>query len=67
VPDHEPPRQLADHLVEIIDHERMPLSAPPVSDDALRKDDHVARLFLAVDTHAAEAVILDPRHLSPAG
>jgi hypothetical protein len=55
-------RELLDHLVQILDRERMALPAPPIGDDTVRQDDEVAGLLLAVDHYPAEAVVLESRH-----
>jgi hypothetical protein len=47
--DHEPLGKLVDDLLEILEDESMPFATPPASDDAVRQDDDVLRVLLAVD------------------
>jgi hypothetical protein len=55
-------RQLVEHCLEIIEHERVTIAAPPVPHDALRENDDVVRLFTAFNGYAAEAVVLQTSH-----
>ena len=56
------PGQLALHLAEVLEAQRMALAPPPVRHDAVGRNDQVARLLLAIDNDAPEAVVLQPGH-----
>jgi hypothetical protein len=58
----QPPRQLVEHVVEILEHEPVPVPAPPVFLDTLGKDDDVAGVLLTIDDDVPEPVVLDARH-----
>jgi hypothetical protein len=58
----EPLRKLVAHIVEILVRERMAVAAPPVADDAVRQDDQVVCVLLAIHDDPPEAVLLEPRH-----
>jgi hypothetical protein len=54
--------ELVEHLVEILEHEPVPLLPPPAAHHPLRKHNDVARLLTSVDRHAPEAVAFDLGH-----
>jgi len=62
--DDQPLRQLVEDVGEVVEHEAVPVPAPPVADDPAGQDDDVAGLLAPVDDDAAEALPLDPRHRS---
>src|SRR5437773_7537038 len=58
----QPLRQLVDDVAEIGKHQSVPIRPPPVGEQTLGEDDHVARLLLTLDDEVTESVSLDPRH-----
>ena len=58
----QPLRQLVENVGEILEHESVPVPAPPVLLEALGQDDEVARVLLAVDDDVSESVALDAGH-----
>jgi protein-L-isoaspartate(D-aspartate) O-methyltransferase len=63
-PHNEPFRQFVENLHEILQGQRMSVLAPPIPHDAMRKDDHVARLLMPVYQYPAELITVDPRHVA---
>jgi hypothetical protein len=58
----EPLGELVEDVLEIFQHQAVPVPAPPVPYDALGEDDDVPRVLLSVDRDVPEPVALDSRH-----
>src|SRR5206468_11510909 len=61
-PDDEARRQLVDDLFEVLPDELVAVAAPPVLEDAVGQDDHIAGEFTTLDRHLSEAISRDTRH-----
>ena len=58
----QPLGQLLQHILNVLEHQRVPLAPPPIGHDAVGQDDHVTPLLQSVDTETAEAVVREPCH-----
>ena len=58
----EPLGQGVEHLLQILERERVPLSPPPLAHDPVRQHDQVARVLRTVDRQPAKGVVAEPRH-----
>ena len=62
-PHDQPLGELIENVLEILEHQRVPVATPPVPYDPAGHHDQVARLRLSFHHEATEPVVLDPRHV----
>jgi hypothetical protein len=62
-PNDQPLGELIKNVLEILEHQRVPVATPPVPYDPARHHDQVARLRLSFHHDATEPVVLDLRHV----
>src|SRR5918995_5906569 len=62
-PHDQPLGELIKNVLEILEHQRVPVATPPVPYDPARHHDQVARLRLSFHHDATEPVVLDLRHV----
>ena len=55
--DDQPLGKLVQHVLEILEHERMAVPAPPVGDDAMGEHDHIAGHLAPLDDDVPEPVV----------